>query len=210
MRRWYAGVVTQVLAGGSKIRIRYNDGDSEISTYPDKDIVLDEEILTPWKDGPKQKEAAATRSSRNSKLGPASRNGSCPNNDTSSGKEKAIKAPTSRRSRNSELGPTSRRRAHPNPVASSGKDKRTKADTSRRSRNSELVSTSSRRRSRPKFYVATPWNDQPSEETEEKKDSVPKQLSVKELRKKIVVGRRVKVRYYIGPSASQGTIVQLA
>ena len=41
--KWYGGVVTAVSTGGSKIRIKYDDGTSEVTTFPDKDVVVDQE-----------------------------------------------------------------------------------------------------------------------------------------------------------------------
>jgi len=38
---WYGGVITSVLKGGKRIKIKYDDGDVEESDYPDKDIVTD-------------------------------------------------------------------------------------------------------------------------------------------------------------------------
>jgi len=40
--RWYGGVITSVLKGGSRIKIRYGDGDVEETGYPDKDIIIDD------------------------------------------------------------------------------------------------------------------------------------------------------------------------
>jgi len=39
---WYGGRVSAVSKEGSKIRIKYDDGTSEISKFPDKDVVVDE------------------------------------------------------------------------------------------------------------------------------------------------------------------------
>jgi len=41
--KWYGGLVTAVSTGGSKIRIKYDDGTSEVSKFPDKDVIVDEE-----------------------------------------------------------------------------------------------------------------------------------------------------------------------
>jgi hypothetical protein len=41
--KWYGGLVTGVSTGGSKIRIKYDDGTSEVSKFPDKDIIVDDE-----------------------------------------------------------------------------------------------------------------------------------------------------------------------
>jgi hypothetical protein len=41
-RRWFGGRVTKVSKEGSKVRIKYDDGTSEITKFPDKDIVVDE------------------------------------------------------------------------------------------------------------------------------------------------------------------------
>lgn len=41
--KWYGGLVTAVSTGGSKIRIKYDDGTSEVSTFPDKDVVVDDQ-----------------------------------------------------------------------------------------------------------------------------------------------------------------------
>ena len=41
--KWYGGVISDVGSGGKKIRIKYDDGTSEISDFPDKDIVVDSE-----------------------------------------------------------------------------------------------------------------------------------------------------------------------
>jgi hypothetical protein len=41
--KWYGGLVTAMSSGGSKIRIKYDDGTSEIAKYPDKDIIVDDE-----------------------------------------------------------------------------------------------------------------------------------------------------------------------
>ena len=40
--KWYGGLVTKVSTGGSKIRIKYDDGTSEVSKFPDKDIIVDD------------------------------------------------------------------------------------------------------------------------------------------------------------------------
>jgi len=40
-RKWYGGRVAAVSKKGSKIRIKYDDGTSEISKFPDKDVVVD-------------------------------------------------------------------------------------------------------------------------------------------------------------------------
>lgn len=39
---WYGGKVSAVSKEGSKIRIKYDDGTSEVSQFPDKDVVVDE------------------------------------------------------------------------------------------------------------------------------------------------------------------------
>jgi len=39
---WYGGVITSVLKGGSRIKIKYGDGDVEESDYPDEDIIIDD------------------------------------------------------------------------------------------------------------------------------------------------------------------------
>jgi CW-type Zinc Finger len=39
---WYGGRVSAVSKEGSKIRIKYDDGTSEISKFPDKDVVVDD------------------------------------------------------------------------------------------------------------------------------------------------------------------------
>ena len=41
--KWYGGIISDVGSGGKKIRIKYDDGTSEISDFPDKDIVVDSE-----------------------------------------------------------------------------------------------------------------------------------------------------------------------
>lgn len=41
--KWYGGLVTAMSSGGSKIRIKYDDGTTEVAKYPDKDIVVDDE-----------------------------------------------------------------------------------------------------------------------------------------------------------------------
>jgi len=41
---WYGGRVTAVSAKRSKIRIKYDDGTSEISKFPDKDVVIDADM----------------------------------------------------------------------------------------------------------------------------------------------------------------------
>jgi len=41
--RWYGGVVTEVVAEGRKIRIKYDDGTSEVASFPDRDIIVDDE-----------------------------------------------------------------------------------------------------------------------------------------------------------------------
>ena len=40
--KWYGGLVTRVSTGGSKIRIKYDDGTSEVSKFPDKDVIVDD------------------------------------------------------------------------------------------------------------------------------------------------------------------------
>ncbi|KAL7581057.1 hypothetical protein ACA910_005860 [Epithemia clementina (nom. ined.)] len=40
-KKWYGGLVSQVSKAGSKIRIKYDDGTSEVSRFPDKDVVVD-------------------------------------------------------------------------------------------------------------------------------------------------------------------------
>ena len=40
-KKWYGGLVSQVSKAGSKIRIKYDDGTSEVARFPDKDIVVD-------------------------------------------------------------------------------------------------------------------------------------------------------------------------
>jgi len=42
-RIWYGGRVLAVSKDGSKIRIEYDDGTSEISKFPDKDVVVDDD-----------------------------------------------------------------------------------------------------------------------------------------------------------------------
>ena len=42
-KKWYGGRVSAVSKEGSKIRIKYDDSTSEISKFPDKDVVVDEE-----------------------------------------------------------------------------------------------------------------------------------------------------------------------
>jgi hypothetical protein len=42
-KKWYGGRVSAVSKEGSKIRIKYDDGTSEISKFPDEDVVVDEE-----------------------------------------------------------------------------------------------------------------------------------------------------------------------
>jgi hypothetical protein len=42
-KKWYGGRVSAVSKEGSKIRIKYDDGTSEISKFPDKDVVVDEQ-----------------------------------------------------------------------------------------------------------------------------------------------------------------------
>jgi hypothetical protein len=39
---WYGGRVSAVSKEGSKVRIKYDDGTSEISKFPDKDAAVDE------------------------------------------------------------------------------------------------------------------------------------------------------------------------
>ena len=39
--KWYGGVVTDIATGGKRIRIKYDDGTSEVADFPDKDIVVD-------------------------------------------------------------------------------------------------------------------------------------------------------------------------
>lgn len=41
-KKWYGGLVSQVSKAGSKIRIKYDDGTSEVAKFPDKDIVVDD------------------------------------------------------------------------------------------------------------------------------------------------------------------------
>jgi hypothetical protein len=41
---WYGGRVSAVSKEGSKIRIKYDDGTSEISKFPDKDVVVDDTL----------------------------------------------------------------------------------------------------------------------------------------------------------------------
>ena len=41
--KWFGGVVTAVSTGGSKIRIKYDDGTSEVTKFPDKDVIVDQE-----------------------------------------------------------------------------------------------------------------------------------------------------------------------
>lgn len=41
-RIWYGGRVAAVAKDGSKLRIKYDDGTSEISKFPDKDVVIDD------------------------------------------------------------------------------------------------------------------------------------------------------------------------
>lgn len=40
-KKWYGGLVSQVSKAGSKIRIKYDDGTSEVSRFPDEDVVVD-------------------------------------------------------------------------------------------------------------------------------------------------------------------------
>ena len=39
--KWYGGLVTDIATGGKKVRIKYDDGTSEVADFPDKDIVVD-------------------------------------------------------------------------------------------------------------------------------------------------------------------------
>ncbi|KAL3942197.1 MAG: hypothetical protein SGBAC_003576 [Bacillariaceae sp.] len=41
-RKWYGGRVSNVTPDGSKIKIKYDDGTSEISQFPDDDVVVDD------------------------------------------------------------------------------------------------------------------------------------------------------------------------
>ena len=41
--KWYGGVVTDIATGGKRVRIKYDDGTSEVADFPDKDIVVDNE-----------------------------------------------------------------------------------------------------------------------------------------------------------------------
>uniref|UniRef100_A0A7S3Q115 CW-type domain-containing protein n=1 Tax=Chaetoceros debilis TaxID=122233 RepID=A0A7S3Q115_9STRA len=41
--KWYGGLVTAVATGGHKIRIKYDDGNREEASFPDKEIVVDAE-----------------------------------------------------------------------------------------------------------------------------------------------------------------------
>jgi len=40
---WYGGMVTRVMNDGWNIRIKYDDGTTEVASFPDKDIVVDDE-----------------------------------------------------------------------------------------------------------------------------------------------------------------------
>ena len=40
--KWYGGVITDVLERGSRIKIKYDDGDVEETGYPDEDIIIDD------------------------------------------------------------------------------------------------------------------------------------------------------------------------
>ena len=40
-KKWYGGLVSQVSKAGSKIRIKYDDGTSEVARFPDMEIVVD-------------------------------------------------------------------------------------------------------------------------------------------------------------------------
>ena len=42
-KKWYGGLVSAVSREGSKIKIKYDDGTSEVSKFPDKDVVVDAE-----------------------------------------------------------------------------------------------------------------------------------------------------------------------
>eukprot|EP00550_Attheya_septentrionalis_P000166 CAMPEP_0198288156 /NCGR_PEP_ID=MMETSP1449-20131203/6767_1 /TAXON_ID=420275 /ORGANISM="Attheya septentrionalis, Strain CCMP2084" /LENGTH=1494 /DNA_ID=CAMNT_0043986269 /DNA_START=203 /DNA_END=4687 /DNA_ORIENTATION=+ len=41
--KWYGGFVKDISPGGKRIRIKYDDGTSEVASFPDKDIVVDAE-----------------------------------------------------------------------------------------------------------------------------------------------------------------------
>jgi len=40
--KWYGGCVSEVYADGKRVRIHYDDGTSEVSDFPDDDIVIDD------------------------------------------------------------------------------------------------------------------------------------------------------------------------
>jgi CW-type Zinc Finger len=42
--KWYGGLVTAMSSGGSKIRIKYDDGTSEVAKFPDPEIFVDDEF----------------------------------------------------------------------------------------------------------------------------------------------------------------------
>lgn len=189
-------MVTRVLSRGSKICVKYYDGDTDVLNYPDENIILNDEAHAEPK---KQRSASGLpQRNRNNESGSSSRRRSRPDffyaspwNDDGTG----VEAGTSLRSRNSGSGSTSQRKSSPSDGASSGKDARTME-----TRNSELGSTL-RRRSRPNYFFASPWNDGTSE-TDGDKDCLSEQLSVVEQRNKMAVGQKVKVRYYFGVAVS--------
>ena len=43
-KKWYGGRVSAVSKEGSKIKIKYDDGTTEITKFPDKDVVVDEQF----------------------------------------------------------------------------------------------------------------------------------------------------------------------
>ncbi|KAL9189654.1 hypothetical protein ACHAXT_009329 [Thalassiosira profunda] len=40
--KWYGGVITKSVMGGSKVKIQYDDGTSEVTDFPDKEVVVDD------------------------------------------------------------------------------------------------------------------------------------------------------------------------
>eukprot|EP00547_Thalassionema_nitzschioides_P000018 CAMPEP_0194207136 /NCGR_PEP_ID=MMETSP0156-20130528/5976_1 /TAXON_ID=33649 /ORGANISM="Thalassionema nitzschioides, Strain L26-B" /LENGTH=1361 /DNA_ID=CAMNT_0038933839 /DNA_START=99 /DNA_END=4184 /DNA_ORIENTATION=- len=41
--RWFGGLVTAVSTNGHKVKIKYDDGTTEVAKFPDKDIIVDDE-----------------------------------------------------------------------------------------------------------------------------------------------------------------------
>ena len=44
-KKWFAGTIDKISKEGTKIRIKYDDGSHEITKFPDKDVILDEQAL---------------------------------------------------------------------------------------------------------------------------------------------------------------------